>query len=652
LKPKGEEEGARSERLWAVFLGVWAGAAALRCLYLWQIHGAPFYDLRIGDAEAYHLWARRIADGDWLGRGVFYQAPLYPYLLALVYRIFNDSVTTVRVIQAFLGAGSCALLAAAGIALFGRRGAIAGAALAIYPSAIFLDGLLEKSSLVTFLITTLLAGLCAPATRARWFAAGVTLGLLALTRENALILAVPLLGWIALGRAAPLRQKLAGALAFVAGCTVVLLPVGVRNLALGGEFHLTTAQSGPNFYIGNHAGAKGTYEGLVAGHGNAGDEREDATRLAEQAAGRKLSPAEVSSYWAGRALRYIRSQPIDWLKLLARKFGLTFNAAEISDTESQDNYAEWSWLLRVLGPFDFGVLLALAAGGAVLTASSWRRLGFLYALGGVYALSVVLFYVFARYRFPLVPILMLLAAGGLLALRQNRRLAVAGAAAVAALAFAHLPLDNRALSRATHDFAIASVLANLPANDSAKDAAKDSAKDSERSLLAMEYYQRALDLVPRFPPAQFGIGTLLTQSGRSQDAIPYLQSAVAASPDYSEGRYNLGLALAATGRAQDALQEFNEALRLRPGDPDTHMALAKTLIALDRPGEAIRQYELALDADPRSATAHNNLGATLASQGRVAEAVPHFERALALNPADENARRNLEGARQMLAHHP
>src|SRR5258708_30277452 len=182
------------QRAWTVLLGVWAAAFCIRLLYLWQIHHAPFFDLRIGDGEAYHLWARRIAQGDWLGTGVFYQAPLYPYFLALVYRVLDDSATTVRFIQALIGAGSCAFVAAAGISLFGRRGAIAGLGLAVYPPAIFLDGLIEKSSLVTFFTAALLALLSvsqARMTARRWLGAGVILGLLALTRENALLLAGP-----------------------------------------------------------------------------------------------------------------------------------------------------------------------------------------------------------------------------------------------------------------------------------------------------------------------------------------------------------------------------------------------------------------------------------------------------------------------------
>src|SRR5262245_27215815 len=388
---------------------VWLVAFVVRVAYVYGISGAPFYGLRLGDAEAYHGWAARIAGGDWIGQTVFYQAPLYPYLLAGVYRLLGDSVTIVRVIQALVGASSCALLAWTGISLFGMAGAAAGFLLALYPPAIFLDGLLEKSALVTFLTAALLATLAIGASgRRNLFVLGAVLGLLALTRENALLLVLPIAVWLWVS-----NRRAASLIPFAAGLAIVLVPVGVANFAVGGEFQLTTAQSGPNFYIGNHAGARGTYEPLVTAHGSAADERQDATRLAEQASGRSLTPGEVSRFWTLRAFTFVRSHPIDWLALLARKLALTFNAFEITDTESQGVYAEWSSLLRALQPFDFGVVLALAVFGAVLTWGAWQRLWIFYAVGATYALSVVAFYVFARYRFPLVPMLMLFAAGGI-----------------------------------------------------------------------------------------------------------------------------------------------------------------------------------------------------------------------------------------------
>src|SRR5438270_11320950 len=90
--------------VWPVVAGIFALAFLLRCLYLFQIQNAPFFELRLGDAAAYHDWARRIAGGDWLGHDVFYQAPLYPYFLAVVYRLMGDGVMGVRLVQAVFGA--------------------------------------------------------------------------------------------------------------------------------------------------------------------------------------------------------------------------------------------------------------------------------------------------------------------------------------------------------------------------------------------------------------------------------------------------------------------------------------------------------------------------------------------------------------------
>ena len=77
----------RDRLIW--FVVIFAVALAVRTLHLWQIRTAPFFPFKIGDAETYDLWAQRIAAGDWLGDGVFYQAPLYPYFLAAIYASFR-----------------------------------------------------------------------------------------------------------------------------------------------------------------------------------------------------------------------------------------------------------------------------------------------------------------------------------------------------------------------------------------------------------------------------------------------------------------------------------------------------------------------------------------------------------------------------------
>src|SRR5687768_1870970 len=197
---------------------IFAVALTVRLIHIWQIRPSPFFDVLLGDANGYDQWAQQLAGGDWIGSQVFYQAPLYPYFLGVLYSIFGRDLLVVRIVQAVIGSASCVLLGMAGARLFsihptmqsphrgdpGRRvGLIAGLALALWAPAIFFDGLLQKSVLDMFFVCLamyLIARLVYPPegghhhthskqvvsgfSRIDWIALGLTMGALALTREN------------------------------------------------------------------------------------------------------------------------------------------------------------------------------------------------------------------------------------------------------------------------------------------------------------------------------------------------------------------------------------------------------------------------------------------------------------------------------------
>src|SRR5262245_7126035 len=266
-------------------LAVFAVALALRGLHLWQLADSPFLEARLGDAGAYDAWARRLAAGDWLGSEVFYQAPLYPYFLGVLYASLGDTPLLVRGVQAVLSAAACALLASAGASLWSRgAGLAAGLLLAGYAPSIFLDALLQKSVLDVFFVCLalwLVARLVRTPAPGGAAALGVATGALVLSRENALVLAALFAVWLPSLPARGRRRRLALPLVFGLGLGGVLLPVALRNWWVGGELHLTTSQFGPNLYLGNHHGAPGGYEPLVPGRGSWEFERTDATQLAE-----------------------------------------------------------------------------------------------------------------------------------------------------------------------------------------------------------------------------------------------------------------------------------------------------------------------------------------------------------------------------------
>src|SRR5262249_50871927 len=242
-------------------------------------------------------------------------------------------------------------------------------------------------------------------------------------------------------------DRLQRATLFLAGLALVLIPVAARNSYVGGGFFITTSQFGPNLYIGNNPEADGTYQSLRFGRGSPEYERQDATELAERAVGHALTPAQVSSYWTDKALAFMTSRPGAWLALMGRKTALLWNATEMVDTESQEAHAEWSLPLRIGGVVrHFGIVVRLALFRVIVTWPMRSRLWILYAMTLESAASVVMFYVFARYRYPLVPLLILFAAAGVVALpavirsRQLTGGAWTLAAVAAAAVFCNWPM--------------------------------------------------------------------------------------------------------------------------------------------------------------------------------------------------------------------
>jgi tetratricopeptide (TPR) repeat protein len=705
-------------------------ALGVRLVHVWQLQGTPFFDTLLGDANGYDKWAQRLAAGDWIGSDVFYQAPLYPYFLGVVYAIVGRDLLIVRIIQAAIGSASCVLLGLAAARLFSKRvGTIAGLALALWAPAIFFDSLLQKSVLDMFFICLslcLISGqivtrgrgsfppnghdrkhLTKPADATNGgrraekipgpFFLGVAMAALSLSRENGLLLiaVVAIWSWF--------RSKRQVAF-FAVGLALVFAPVVARNYAIDGGFYLTTSQFGSNFYIGNNPNADGTYASIRFGRGAPEFERLDAKEVAEESVGRTLSPSEVSSFWAGRALGYITSQPVSWLKLTGRKILLLFNRTEMLDTEAQESYAEFSTPLKMLGWIGhFGLLMPLAIAGVIATWPDRRRLWVIHALALTYAASVVMFFVFARYRYPLVPFLILFGAAliqrPLKRSLSKRQQLVAATVIIAAAIFANIPVLDATLMKSITENNLGTALLErglyhqaIAHNERAIALRPDYApgynnlgaalRAAGRLDEAVARYQQALELKPDFASASYNLANALLEQGKAGDSAESFRRSLAANPNSVEAHNNLGIALARRGDAAGAIAEFRAALavdersihahrnlgnmlvdagqraegmahleravQLAPSEPEAVYDIG-TILLQDRSfAAAAARFEAALKLRPDWAEAHNNLGIALASQGRIADALAHFERAVTLKPSLTDARANRDQARAAL----
>jgi tetratricopeptide (TPR) repeat protein len=620
----------------APYVALGLGAFLLRGAFLLEWSDTTLATVLVGDAREYDRWARSLAAGDWLGREVFYQAPLYPYVVAAVYKLAGPSTTALRLVQVAGGSIAVVLVALAGRRFFDERvGLVAGGMLAAYGPAIHADGLVQKGGLGGLLMALVLfaTGELASRRSASWaLGCGVALGLLALTRENALVLPPIVALWLALDpRCAPRVRSLRIA-AVALGLALVLVPVGLRNAALGGRFLVTTSQSGPNFYIGNNPQATGRYAPLREGRGDARYERTDATLLAQAARGRELTPAEVSAYWFERSREWIAERPGAWFALLGRKAGLTWHAGEIMDTDSLEAHADESAVLRLTSSvLHFGIVVPLALVGVWATRRNWRRLWILYAMALALAASVALFFVMARYRNTLVPIVLLFAAAAVVEIvrcaraRRWRWLAVAGAAIATAGIAVNWPLQASVDPRSITWYSLGQALLEEGRLDEAR-----------RQL------ERAVEIEPGFAEAHVRLADLHARAGRSGDAERHARRAIDLEPGHGGAWTILGSLRLAQGRSAEAGEAYRQALEVDRSNPAAHNNLAVLLAGEGRLEEAVAHWRASLALEASDPAVWTNLGKVLSVLGRTAEATAALERALALDPGNLEARRWLE----------
>jgi 4-amino-4-deoxy-L-arabinose transferase-like glycosyltransferase len=395
-----------------ILLLIFLLALTLRLAHWLDVREDPFFSYLVMDSEEYDRWAGEIATGNWLGSEVFFQAPLYPYFLAVVYSIFGHSLDAVYLLQIVFSLFGIYALYRAGKKIAGEKVGLAAAAIsAIYGIYIFYDVQLLKESLAVTLVCFLLWILVEARERegfALWILAGVTCGFLSLLRENMLLI-VPFLILLAYRPRARFSTFLFRSLLLLLGTAIILLPVAFRNWKVGGNFLPTTFQGGVNFYIGNNSRATGTYQPLSPGKQVPAYERTEPVRLAEEEMGRALEPFEVSNFWLRKSLDWAKKNPGDFLKLQVKKIGMFWSWYEWPDAVDYYYVKRTSWIYHL--PFlEFGSLSLLALIGLwFVRRRLWEFFPVLLFVG-MWMASTVVFFLFSRYRLPAVPGLILIGA--------------------------------------------------------------------------------------------------------------------------------------------------------------------------------------------------------------------------------------------------
>lgn len=572
-------------------------ALLLRLAYIYQIGPFPLSNTLILDASSEDKWGQEIASGDWLGKGkgIFYTDPLYAYLLGVIYAIFGHDLTAVRVVQAVIDSGTCVLIFFLGRMVFNPKVGLLSSLLAsVYGPFVYYQGFIMKTTLTLFFLTvfllTALKAIAEPGKR-RWFLSGLSLGLVAMTRGNILIFAPFVVMYILFPRLpssiilSPHGERIKPALRaaqpfdglrangiegvmggfmmrviyitiFVAGMTAALLPVATRNYIYGDAFVLTAPSIGMNFYIGNNSSAVGVHTPIASVRTVPEKEAEDAARMASIAAGRALTPSEVSAFWLDKGIEFAVREPGRFLKLLGRKFLLFWNHYEVPDVYNYYLFRKTAPLLALL--LTFGIIAPLGITGALISFREWHRGRILSGFIIAYMVSVIVFYITSRYRLPAAVMLLPFSAYTIITVTDMikgmafKKAIAAGGALLVSFVVVNLNIvdGDRYLSQSHTS------LGNIHY------------REGKAGEAAVEY-KTALRLDPKNPDSLNNLAYIYAEKEINlEEALSLVHRALRSNPDSPEFLDTEAYIYLRMGRVDDARAAIIKALSIDPENPE------------------------------------------------------------------------------------
>lgn len=395
--PSGSVQASEARRWLWLLLGV---ALLVRCLAAWVFWDvqAPVYDERY-----YTHVGESIARG--LGHPGAFRPPLYTFFVAQVFR-FSTDLHVLRAVQIVLSLLPVAFAFQVCWRRFGLRAGIgSGLACALCPPLVHFSHFLWSESLAVVLVTGffwLLDIFDRTEQRRHVLAAGLVLGLVALTREVWIYFGLVTVGW--LFARAGWRWRVAGPAAalLVVGMTLAVAPWTLRNQVAMGKFVLISTNHWRPLADGNLYPRDRWFLG----------QNPRAERDALNAKVRAMPREEAQRHLRSLALqRIIEDQPWWLFKKLARTSSMLYS---VVDQELQALEQGWirmspngARLLIATTVIGFFATMIPGILGLWLVPGGWFKGVVVLAILYVNAVHVVSIAV-PRYLVPLLPLFLLM----------------------------------------------------------------------------------------------------------------------------------------------------------------------------------------------------------------------------------------------------
>ena len=697
----------RNKRIIIFFIYIFLGLA-IRACYLYQYSFSPLFNIPIGpDVEEYTKWANDILAGQILWDSVHIHSPLYPYFFALLCWVFSGAENLfgwVRLTQLFIGLLSVVpLYLSLRMALCEKNldnkntlenRITKGLFLLLwlfYPPLIFYMGELTSEVLLIPLLSLSLFYLyrseqgvtridCEESSEennnenqsdesttgkplSQISLAGLFAGFAVIAHPLSLFFifceSIYLLILAYLERKQPGRKSnLLRFAMFAIFAILPMIPIVIYNTVILKESAPLQANSGFNFYLGNSPDADGTCRLRPGPDWNRahsdGSERAKAANLSKD------------RYFLLSALKFIRDNPGQWLKLLSRKALYVWNEKELTAGAdllplryftSFQRHTRWAFGLVAL----FAIIAVLINIGPDIAGSSPknrffnRYRHFLILIFAFWAAQTLLV-TSGRYRVAMLPAVLILASAGVASIicvirNKHKRALLLIPALLIAIAVVYLPSPpfhpDKEIAEAQSLLGEALLREGRyqEAEGQLRSAAKHQPKWSRNYNLlgliseqqekfedAMEYYRKAIECDIEDPEGYLNIATLYANMKKFKEADKFFAKALSLKKPTSTLYYNYALYCSGKGDTIRGIKYYKASIKLDPSNIQAINNLGAIYFQKNQFDKAIFYFEITLRLQPRSPQRMLNLAMAYLKNGNKNKAESMIKRAIAIDP--------------------
>lgn len=601
---------------------------ALRLIYCLDTFHKPYFQEKLLISFINHTFAQDIAEG----KGspyLLFRSPYYPLLISCIYSFLGVNDLYVKILQWILGGFSCLLVYWLGRIHFDERTARVGLFISsIFIPFVYFEGELLEQSVVSFFI---LAAVCSfsfmvKKSRARYFFAlwgSLLYGIAYLMRPD-MLSSLPVFLITFVFFAEPLRNRIIQCGVFIFASIAMIYVMTHPGIFLKVDENQMTINAAVNFYLGNNPNADGynaafyTIPNVRADHPEALKYHMDELTLAGVLYAKMETDNQLSSvapYWFKQAFRFIRSSPVQYLKLELKKVFFFFNGFIM--TNQKDIYFMrtlspllYFFLFNALICFPLGVLWPFSFQGMYAARKSGASLLLLICVPCGCLLTTLAFFHNVRFQYPALPFILLFSARGIVycvdqVMTKNWK---------PVLVYMLLIIPFNADFFHTHTVRWVEEYFNLGTMYFQKD----------DYLRSKQFYKKSLEIKPDYMPSIINSAIIFSKTHNQKEGINFLTALDKKNGPSWAVMYSIAQLYRECGDTEKALEWGYAALTHFKDHPEIYLLIGSVYLTRNELDKAVKILSQGVERFPHASLLLMNLGSAYAMQGNHQDAVKWY----------------------------